>query len=168
MKRLFAVVVIPVLIMSCSHVKVVSSVDQINREIAGEEVIVTMKWGNRLAGKDLFIRPDSSTWIEPSSLSRVSALTDNIVKIEKIKRMRGSFEALGLFSAAAIIAGSFGALGDYLNPQWMSDLIALKTFLNIAASGTAAGVLIGMPIGYCNGSKEVYYLPKTELKEASK
>lgn len=108
------------LVMGCTHTQTVAPQDaqwrEVNRRAEEKRATVIFVNDRTTAAKDLQLRPDSTSWLDPNTGTVQGAATSEVASISFKYRARGALEGLGvglLFGAAGgAVLGSGGAEGE--------------------------------------------------------
>jgi hypothetical protein len=127
------------------------------RELAGEEVIVkttTEKFEATVA-----VDRDEITFRTPTGKT---VRFDDVLNVQKIRRVRGALTVAALFAPVGIIAGAilgYTAGGDLPCPQGEAcrGMISAPRYAAIGATAVGGlGAAIGLVLGYALGGADVY------------
>ena len=143
--------------IGCTHTRLLSSYDQINRHVIDKSVRISLADGTLIKANNILIRPDSSC-VTTETSSKQIVPTSKIQYITVLNRGRGAWEGFGLFLIAGTALGLVGYFSGDDPSGFMSFTAEEKLKLSFLA-GLGWGALIGAPIGALIGSKDKYVLP---------
>jgi uncharacterized protein YceK len=125
----------------------------INQRAEGRSATVTLTSGQKNRAQDLYLAPDSSTWLERASGQRLRFATAEIQQVQFRNRLSGAVTGLGIgaIAGAGFMTGAMRA-GDY---DWDASLI-------VGALASPFTGIIGALIGAAVSKRTVYRFPAKE------
>jgi len=148
MRAYCLIVLIPLIATGCSSSYDVSDYAQINENALDQSVTVaTWEWG-KIRGTDLFLRGDSTTFLEPATEKRIVIATSSVKSVAMNNTGGGAVDGL---IAGAIVGAPLGALFSAYATGMKAekggggfDVGALVVpIVGAAALGAGIGALIG-------------------------
>jgi hypothetical protein len=151
------------LITGCTHIRKYSTFDEINTKTKDKNAKITLISEQNLIGKDIYIAPDSTFWLNPNTKNKQSIITSEVSSIAFKNSWRGKLDGLLLgFLGGAVIGVTIGYLQGDDDPGMMMGLNAeLKAVLGGIGLGGIGG-LLGIPIGTIIGSNDKFIIENRE------
>jgi hypothetical protein len=160
MKSLLCILIaMGILFSGCSHTYQINpkssdnSLAKMNKKLRDEKANLYLKDGQEIVGKNIQVRSDSTSWMEPEQEEHKSIATSQVEQIILVNRVGGAIVGLagGLLVGGIIFGASF--------------ILALSGAAPVFEYGMPIGVAIAIisPIrGATGGSKEKYIFPATK------
>ena len=153
----FIFIVLSVLTTSCTHIRHYSTFDEINSKTKDKKAKIILKDEQELMGKDVYITPDSTFWIDPDKGNKQSVITFDISSIVISYRLRGTLKGLGIGLSCGAIIGMLAGLNVPFG-----FMIPLVT----APIGAIFGTVIGLGVG--DNDKYIIDYKEEIIKEMEK
>lgn len=168
MKKLCLVIyTISILITGCTHVREYSTLDELNRDVAGKKGKIVLQNEKEIDGEILKISSDSTCWIESKKGTRDSLNISYIKSLYTKSRGRGFLEGIGggFLLGAGIGAGIGAILGYSIGP--INGFYQMSSGECMVTGAFLIGIpfsLIGSLFGLTAGSKDKYVIgPEYEI-----
>jgi len=162
------IILIATLITGCSHVREYSNYEELNTIAQEKPVILKLADGTFTKGKNLMVTTDSTYWENYYPIKNRVVPTAQINEVIIVKLGRGAWEGFQTVAISSLSVGLLGLLsgGDSRN----SNLRFSGTFYFyiLTALGTFYGSMVGIPLGFLIGSRDVYLVntePPTPQRE---
>ena len=148
--------------VGCTHHRQFSSYDEINSRVLWQSVKISLSDGTLTKGRNVVIRPDSTSWFVTWTSSNQIVATSSVQHLTIVNRDRGAWEG---FRGSLIVGAVLGLIG-YASGDDEEVIFGFtagdKLRLGLTA-GVVFGVLIGIPVGAAIGSLDKITMPIDSL-----
>lgn len=161
------------LLAGCSSVRDVRTTNQttidasrVNEATSGRLARVQMRDGEKVYGVGVRVAPDSTSWVDPQSVTYVTVGTEDVGRITIIKAGQGALVGLGVGAVIGIASGIVRAQVEGDDPEGVSPSLTKgekMTVFPLAHSAYAA--LVTTPLGAIIGRKASYRIVPSEQLE---
>jgi hypothetical protein len=166
-----ALLVIIVALLACAHTTAVdpANIDQcrdLREKTAHREATVALRSGMELEARCLFLRPDSTSWLDPHTHELKTVATADVVEVQMVHRGKGTLEGLGIGLLTGTLTGAVIGFADGDDPPgWFSMTAGQKAAMGGVAFGSLGG-LAGTVAGAMNGHREEFYVLQASRRDA--
>ena len=162
----FIIYTLSILTTSCTHIRKYSTFDELNSKIKDKKAKIVLRDEQELIGKDVYIAPDSTFWLDPDKGNKQSINTSEVNSIILKNRIGGATDGAII---GGIIGSSIGIILGLTSPLCEPseaffvpchnrlDLI----FFSVEILGFPL-ILIGSLLGLAGGSKDKYIIDHKE------
>ena len=147
--------------IGCTHVTMIDhdspdATYYVNKKAKSRTSQIQLKNNERCLGKDISVRPDSTSWFDAVSGIRRTVPSAEISQIQIVDRGRGALDGFLIGASIGCVPG--GALWvSFVNAFCDSDCNTTgAAIVGGLVGGAAAGLVVGLPIGSAIGSKHKF------------